>query len=188
MGYNLGYRHQPPRYARFNYMEKAEYWALVWGTIVMAVTGILLWAHDCGSGLPPARLGRPGRDHGGPLLRGHPGDVLDPDLALLFRDLRPRRLPPQVDRADRPRPRARGERRRGRSRAASAGAIETSQRRLGRGATFIRPAAIRPRRRRSACRRVAARRQDFQTQLIYSPALASLKEEAARPVPPVAKA
>ena len=46
VGYNLGYRHQPPRYARFNYMEKAEYWALVWGTIVMAITGILLWAHD----------------------------------------------------------------------------------------------------------------------------------------------
>jgi cytochrome b subunit of formate dehydrogenase len=42
----MGYRHHPPRYARFNYMEKAEYWALVWGTIVMAITGILLWAHD----------------------------------------------------------------------------------------------------------------------------------------------
>jgi len=46
VGYNLGYRHNPPRYARFNYMEKAEYWALVWGTVVMAITGILLWAHD----------------------------------------------------------------------------------------------------------------------------------------------
>lgn len=46
MGYNLGYRSRPPRYARFNYMEKAEYWALVWGTIVMAITGVLLWAHD----------------------------------------------------------------------------------------------------------------------------------------------
>jgi formate dehydrogenase gamma subunit len=46
IGYNLGYRHQPPRYTRFNYTEKAEYWALVWGTIVMAATGILLWAHD----------------------------------------------------------------------------------------------------------------------------------------------
>lgn len=28
---------------RFNYAEKAEYWALIWGTIVMAVTGVLLW-------------------------------------------------------------------------------------------------------------------------------------------------
>jgi formate dehydrogenase gamma subunit len=46
VGYNLGIRPNPPRYARFNYMEKAEYWALVWGTVVMAITGILLWAHD----------------------------------------------------------------------------------------------------------------------------------------------
>ncbi len=46
VGHNLGYRPTLPRYARFNYMEKAEYWALVWGTIVMAITGILLWAHD----------------------------------------------------------------------------------------------------------------------------------------------
>jgi formate dehydrogenase gamma subunit len=46
VGYNLGYRHEPPRYARFNYAEKAEYWALVWGTAVMAITGILLWAHN----------------------------------------------------------------------------------------------------------------------------------------------
>jgi formate dehydrogenase gamma subunit len=46
VGYNLGYRPNPPRYARFNYAEKAEYLALVWGTIVMAATGILLWAHN----------------------------------------------------------------------------------------------------------------------------------------------
>jgi len=44
--YNLGHRPNPPRYARFNYIEKAEYWALVWGTAVMAFTGVLLWAHD----------------------------------------------------------------------------------------------------------------------------------------------
>ena len=46
IGYNLGYRLVPPRYARFNYIEKMEYWALVWGTVIMAITGILLWAHD----------------------------------------------------------------------------------------------------------------------------------------------
>jgi formate dehydrogenase gamma subunit len=46
VGYNLGYRPDAPTYARFNYMEKAEYWALVWGTVVMAATGILLWAHN----------------------------------------------------------------------------------------------------------------------------------------------
>jgi formate dehydrogenase gamma subunit len=46
VGYNIGYRSAPPRYARFNYAEKAEYWALVYGTLVMAVTGILLWSHN----------------------------------------------------------------------------------------------------------------------------------------------
>jgi formate dehydrogenase gamma subunit len=44
--YNLGRRDQLPRYRRFNYAEKAEYWALVWGTAVMAVTGVLLWLND----------------------------------------------------------------------------------------------------------------------------------------------
>ena len=46
MSYNLGHRPNPPSYARFNYIEKAEYWALVWGTAVMALTGVLLWSHD----------------------------------------------------------------------------------------------------------------------------------------------
>ncbi len=46
VGYNLGYRRQAPHYAKFNYAEKIEYWSLVWGTIVMALTGIFLWAHN----------------------------------------------------------------------------------------------------------------------------------------------
>jgi formate dehydrogenase gamma subunit len=46
VGYNLGYRKRLPQYARFNYIEKAEYWALVWGTAVMAITGVVLWSHD----------------------------------------------------------------------------------------------------------------------------------------------
>jgi formate dehydrogenase gamma subunit len=33
-----------PEFGRFNYAEKAEYWALVWGLVVMASTGIMLWA------------------------------------------------------------------------------------------------------------------------------------------------
>ena len=44
MCYYLGLTSQKPEFARFNYAEKAEYWALVWGMIVMAVTGIMLWA------------------------------------------------------------------------------------------------------------------------------------------------
>jgi len=46
ISHNLGWRSSLPRYARFNYIEKAEYWALVWGTVVMAITGVLLWAHN----------------------------------------------------------------------------------------------------------------------------------------------
>lgn len=46
LGYNLGYRRRMPSYPKFNYAEKAEYWALVWGALVMAATGVLLWAHN----------------------------------------------------------------------------------------------------------------------------------------------
>jgi formate dehydrogenase gamma subunit len=31
------------KFGRYDYSQKAEYWALVWGTIVMAVTGLVLW-------------------------------------------------------------------------------------------------------------------------------------------------
>ncbi len=42
--YYLGGGGAKPEFKRFNYAEKAEYWALVWGIIVMAGTGIMLWA------------------------------------------------------------------------------------------------------------------------------------------------
>lgn len=35
-----------PRFDRFSYIEKVEYWALVWGSIVMSVTGFALWADN----------------------------------------------------------------------------------------------------------------------------------------------
>jgi formate dehydrogenase gamma subunit len=41
--YNLGLRKQTPQFGRFSYVEKAEYWALVWGTAVMVLTGLMLW-------------------------------------------------------------------------------------------------------------------------------------------------
>ncbi len=43
VGYNLGLVKEKPRFGRFAYIEKAEYWALVWGTIIMVATGLLLW-------------------------------------------------------------------------------------------------------------------------------------------------
>jgi cytochrome b subunit of formate dehydrogenase len=41
--FNLGLSKKMPRFKRFSYIEKAEYWAMIWGTIVMIITGILLW-------------------------------------------------------------------------------------------------------------------------------------------------
>jgi len=43
LGYLLGLRAEPPRFDRFSYIEKAEYWALIWGSVVMAATGFMLW-------------------------------------------------------------------------------------------------------------------------------------------------
>jgi cytochrome b subunit of formate dehydrogenase len=39
----VGRREKPPHSPALGYAEKAEYLALVWGTIVMAVTGFVLW-------------------------------------------------------------------------------------------------------------------------------------------------
>jgi len=44
MRYYLGLSKVKPQFGRFNYAEKAEYWALVWGTALMGVTGVMLWA------------------------------------------------------------------------------------------------------------------------------------------------
>ncbi|MCK4660944.1 MAG: cytochrome b/b6 domain-containing protein [Phycisphaerae bacterium] len=42
----LGLRSERPRFPRFSYMEKCEYWALAWGAVLMSGTGILLWFDD----------------------------------------------------------------------------------------------------------------------------------------------
>ena len=39
--FNLGLALHHPRFDRYNFEEKAEYWALVWGTIIMGATGII---------------------------------------------------------------------------------------------------------------------------------------------------
>ena len=44
MRYYLGLSKDKPKFGRFSYAEKAEYWALVWGTALMGVTGVMLWA------------------------------------------------------------------------------------------------------------------------------------------------
>jgi formate dehydrogenase gamma subunit len=41
--YYLGVRKERPKLARFGYAEKAEYWAVIWGTIIMGLTGLMIW-------------------------------------------------------------------------------------------------------------------------------------------------
>jgi formate dehydrogenase gamma subunit len=39
----LGLRKEKPQIGRFGYAEKMEYWAVIWGTIIMGVTGLVVW-------------------------------------------------------------------------------------------------------------------------------------------------
>jgi len=41
--YLTGLATAKPKIARFGYAEKMEYWAVVWGTIIMGVTGLVIW-------------------------------------------------------------------------------------------------------------------------------------------------
>jgi thiosulfate reductase cytochrome b subunit len=71
MLYNLGLRPRMECIQRFNYVEKAEYWALVWGTVVMVMTR---------------------RRPGDPFLGSLAGVAGDIRLALLLGALPPPRL------------------------------------------------------------------------------------------------
>jgi len=41
--HNLGRRKDRPGQGRYTFEEKLEYWALIWGTLVMGITGFILW-------------------------------------------------------------------------------------------------------------------------------------------------
>ena len=41
--YYTGKIKERPKFGRFSYIEKAQYWAVVWGTVVMGATGGVLW-------------------------------------------------------------------------------------------------------------------------------------------------
>lgn len=43
LGYNMGLAKTPPRMGRFTFGEKVEYWAVIWGTVIMVLTGFMLW-------------------------------------------------------------------------------------------------------------------------------------------------
>jgi formate dehydrogenase gamma subunit len=41
--YNLGRSQDAPREGRYTFAEKLEYWAVIWGTVIMGATGFMLW-------------------------------------------------------------------------------------------------------------------------------------------------
>jgi cytochrome b subunit of formate dehydrogenase len=47
----LGLSKEKPKLDRFSYIEKAEYWALIWGTIIMSATGFIMWFDNTFIGL-----------------------------------------------------------------------------------------------------------------------------------------
>jgi cytochrome b subunit of formate dehydrogenase len=49
--FNLGLAKEKPQFPRFCYIEKAEYWAMVWGMILMTLTGFILWFDNTSMGL-----------------------------------------------------------------------------------------------------------------------------------------
>lgn len=60
--YNAGLSKSRPKFDRYTVEEKLEYWALIWGTIVMGLTGLMQWFPTIttqylpGSAIPIARV------------------------------------------------------------------------------------------------------------------------------------
>lgn len=48
--FNLGLAPEKPAFGRFSYIEKLEYWAMIWGTILMTLTGFVLWFDNTSMG------------------------------------------------------------------------------------------------------------------------------------------
>ncbi|MCS7229711.1 MAG: cytochrome b/b6 domain-containing protein [Candidatus Kryptonium sp.] len=44
--YMLGKTNERPKYGRYSYIEKFDYWAVYWGMVIMVVSGLILWFHN----------------------------------------------------------------------------------------------------------------------------------------------
>ncbi len=44
--YSVGLRKTKPAISPHSYVEKIEYWAVIWGVLIMAATGVVLWANN----------------------------------------------------------------------------------------------------------------------------------------------
>jgi cytochrome b subunit of formate dehydrogenase/mono/diheme cytochrome c family protein len=54
--YNLGFGRSRPQMGRYTFEEKAEYWSLVWGTLIMGLTGFMMWNPLATVGLLPGEF------------------------------------------------------------------------------------------------------------------------------------
>lgn len=41
--FDLNFSRERPQFDRFSFEEKVEYWALLWGTVIMGITGLFQW-------------------------------------------------------------------------------------------------------------------------------------------------
>jgi cytochrome b subunit of formate dehydrogenase len=56
MKYAFGRAQHPPAQGRFAWEEKVEYWSFVWGTVIMVLTGFLLWNPIATTNLLPGEV------------------------------------------------------------------------------------------------------------------------------------
>lgn len=54
--FNLGVRKQKPQAGRYTFEEKAEYWAFAWGTVIMVLTGFMMWNPIATTSLLPGQF------------------------------------------------------------------------------------------------------------------------------------
>lgn len=54
--YNLGVTDEHPKMRKFNFGEKLEFWAVIWGTAVMAMTGFMLWNPIATTNILPGQI------------------------------------------------------------------------------------------------------------------------------------
>lgn len=60
ISYYTGLSKKHAQFATYDYTQKAEYWALIWGTVVMSLSGIILWFPEFITSFLPAWVVRVG--------------------------------------------------------------------------------------------------------------------------------
>ena len=87
--YFVGIRKHRARFDRYDFRQKAEYWSLVWGTIVMVATGLMMWFPVETTALLPGEMIPAAR-------AAHSGEGLLAFLAILIWHMYSAHLAPEV--------------------------------------------------------------------------------------------